>query len=124
MLELSEYTYFDELDFRAYFRRFRAVILAADAAGADDPEYRGLTVGEINRRLGDHANKQWTADCLQMAAVFRAGLVPERYSFRRRDTVRSIPRDQWDSIPRPECRRHYTAFEIPMHERRSRRQTY
>lgn len=120
----TEESYFDSIDFRAYFRRFRAVILAADAAGADDPAYRGLTVGEINRRLGDHCNRQWTADCLQAAGLFSAGLIPERYSFRRPATGRSVPRDQWDSIPRPEFRRHYSGLELPIHDTRPRRRTY
>ncbi len=64
-------SYLDSRQFRAYAKRIRDLIHAAD---------RPISVGDIHRSLGADANPEWTADAIDsIKDIETAGILPTRY---------------------------------------------
>jgi hypothetical protein len=79
---------------RQYIAAVRGIVRLADLLGGEN--YRGVNTRFIHRVLGDDADMELTL--IALGDAYRANLVPERYSYIP-PKVRSIPPDQWHTIP-------------------------
>lgn len=75
----------------AHAKLVEAVITAADKT--KDPNYKGLTFGEIRRTLGAFS-KDLTWKAMQIMELHQAYLVPERYTLRQ-PKVKYVDKHLW-----------------------------
>lgn len=94
----------------AYSKRVKQVIRQADKSR--DPNYRGLTQGDINRELGDDADKVMTAHALRQLNVIEARLIPERYTFRE-PKVKLVDKHLWGQPAIPPTHYHVDGKAYP-----------
>ncbi len=93
--EPSEFVFTETPAFKPYCDEIEKIIMFADES--TDPNYRGLTLREINLRMGAKANLDLTAASVHSLGLFQYQ-VPTRYSFIDR-RVRVIPPSEWPEQP-------------------------
>jgi hypothetical protein len=79
---------------RQYIERVKQIVRGSDhLANLYNLEaYKGVTIGQIHRQLGEDADRELTLSALDDAYVAR--LIPERYSYTA-PKVRVVPADEW-----------------------------
>lgn len=79
----------------AYLKRVAEII--ADADKDAQMGYKGLTEGEVTRRMGEDGDRYLTHWSIQNLPVHEARLIPERYSFNPPE-VRYVDRERWGQV--------------------------
>jgi hypothetical protein len=64
---------------QTYIKAVRAIVERADKS--TDPTYKGITIGEVHRQLGDNVDRSLTL--IALSGCHKRNLIPERFSFRQ-----------------------------------------
>lgn len=88
--EPDDSAWFDKKE--AYTKRVARIVRAADKRAKEG--YRGITCRAINNALGDDADHELTGLALDSLNLYKANLIPERYTFIAPE-VRYVDRDKW-----------------------------
>lgn len=91
-------SWIDLEEFRQYALRLAEIIKAADKS--KDPNYRGITVGEIHRQMGDTVNRAYTAAALDLLGLQASERVPTEYTFRL-PPVKYVQKERWGKVEVP-----------------------
>ena len=96
--DAAEDAYYAQVDKRRVL--VERVIRKSDKSNAHDESYRGMTLSEINRALGEDIDKTLTLAAVNGLELFTALLVPERYTYLDR-RVKFVAQEQWGQVVKP-----------------------
>jgi hypothetical protein len=73
----DELCYFDSEEFQDYVKLLETQLKSTDTVSVGN--IRGMTIGELHRRLGDEARREWTMDALSYIDSLMYEGHPSRY---------------------------------------------